>query len=192
MTSPALEAARKLTEISHLPPSMNGNPILYATTLTAVMCGVVLGLYVMCWMGWDTFRDRQRVKSKSVLFQFRAMMFLAGTAAFMACLPEVLYLQMYNDPQVSESIQAAVTTGKRIVDSSRIWVIIGWVGILTVIYPYVCLALMELDMDEKDTMVRYLKVEEYPSIKRLAKPAFVFIIVALIAMVFAISKVYGS
>lgn len=186
--SPALEATQKLVQISQLPPSMNGNPLLYATTLTAVMCGTVLGLYVFCWMGRDMIRDRRHARFKSVLFNFRLMMGLAGLAAFMGCLPEVLYLQMYNDPQVAQSVQAAVSTGKQIADSSRIFVIIGWVSLLVMIYPYVCLALIEAD---EDNLIKYLQVEDYPGLGRLAKPAFVFIVLAFIAMAFAFSKVYG-
>lgn len=186
----ATKAIETLNQISTLPPSMNDNPFLYATTLTAVMCGTVLGLYVVSWMTRDILRDRRHAGIKSVLFNFRLMMGLAGLAAFIGCLPEVLYLQMYNDPQVSTLLQAMVTTGKRIADSSRIFIIMSWVGILVMIYPYVCLAFIEMDPDSQD-VIKNLQVEDYPGFGRLAKPAFIFIVLAIIAMAFAFSKVYG-
>lgn len=189
--NPAAQAVETLTQISHLPPSMNGNPILYATTLTAVMCGAVLGLYVVSWMMRDMVRDRKHVGFKSVLFNFRLMMGLAGLAAFVGCLPEVLYLQMYNDPQVPTHLQAAISTMKQVMDSSRIFIIVGWVSILVMIYPYVCLALIDLEDGHGQSIIKYLQVEDYPGFQRLAKPALVFITLAVIAMAFAFSKVYG-
>lgn len=191
MSNPALKAAETLQQISTLPPSMNGNPFLYVTSLTAVMCGTVLGLYVVAWMGRDLFRDRRHAGFKSMLFNFRLMMGLAGLAAFVGCLPEVLYLQMYNDPQVPTHLQAAVSTMKRVMDSSRIFIIVGWVSILVMIYPYVCLALIDLEDGHDQSIVKYLQVEDYPGFRRLAKPALVFVTLAVIAMAFAFSKVYG-
>jgi len=189
MSGPALAGVKQNLLYSHLPASVNGSPVLYATTLTAMMCGTVLGLYVVGWMAKDLVRDRKHAGFRSVLFNFRMMMGLVGGAAVMACLPEVLYLQMYGDPKVSEATQAAVMTGKRVADSMRIYVIIGWVGLLTMIYPYVCLALMDVDDNRQ---VSHLQVEDYPGLERLWKPAAIFIILALIAMAFAFSKVYGA
>lgn len=188
MSGPAIQAVRELTTISHFPSSVNGSPVLYATTLTAMMCGTVLGLYVLCWMVKDIYRDRKHAGLKSVLFNFRLMIGLVGGAAVMACLPEVLYLQMYNDPQVSQATQAMVMTGKRVVDSARVYVIVGWVALLTMIYPYVCQAL--IDVDEERTT--HLQVEDYPGLDRLWKPAVIFGVIALIAMAFAFSKVYAN
>lgn len=189
MSSPASQAARELTTISHLPASMNGSPFLYATSLTAVMCGMVLGLYVMTWMGREMIRDRKHAGFKSVLFNFRAMMGLAGTAAFCACLPEVLYLQMYGDPQVSLETQGLITMFKRVMDSTRIFFIIGWVSLLVMIYPYVCLSLMER---EDNGTITHIQVADYPGIERLVKPGVIFVILAVIAMAFAYAKVYGA
>jgi hypothetical protein len=188
MATPSMQAVREQAlAVSQLPASMNGDPVLYATTLTSLMCGFVLGLYVVCWMVKDLHRDRKVSSYKTVLFNFRLMMGLAGFAAMMACTPEVLYLQMYNDPQVSKEAQSAVLTGKRIVDTLRIYVILGWVGLLGMIYPYVCLALIDCEK----TTVSYLQVADYPGLGRLAKPIIVFMTVAAIAMAFAFSKVYA-
>lgn len=189
MSGPAISATRELMNISNLPASVNGSPVLYAFTLTAMMCGVVLGVYVTGWMAGEMVRDRKHAGFKSVLFNFRLMMFLCGFAAVMACLPETLYLQMYGDTNVSPATQAAVMTGKRIVDSLRLYVIIGWVGLLTMIYPYISLALIDVDEHRN---VTHLQVADYPGIGRLWKPAAIFCTIALIAMAFAFSKVYGS
>lgn len=188
MSGPAISATRELMNISNLPASVNGSPVLYALALTAMMCGVVLGIYVVGWMGSDLVKDRKHAGFKSVLFNFRLMMLLCGTSALMACLPETLYLQMYGDPDVSQSVQAAVMTGKRVTDSFRIYIILGWVGLLTMIYPYISLALLDVD-DQRE--VTHLQVEDYPGIGRLWKPAAVFVTIGLIAMAFAFSKVYG-
>ena len=189
--NPAHEAVETLQQISTLPPSMNGDPFLYVTTLTSVMCGTLLGLYVVCWMIRDLLRDRRHAGFKSVLFNFRLMMALAGAAAFVGCLPEALYLQTYNDPGISQEFQASMTIFKRIMDSSRIYVITGWVAILMMIYPYVCLALIEIEDGGDRNIVKHLQVEDYPGIRRLAKPAIVFIFLFIIAVAFAFSKVYG-
>ena len=189
MSNPALKAAETLQQISTLPPSMNGNPFLYVTSLTAMMCGTVLGLYVVAWMSRDLFRDRKHAGFKSVLFNFRLMMGLAGLAAFVGCLPEVLYLQMYNDPQVPTHLQAAVSTMKRVMEP--VIIIVGWVSILVMIYPYVCLALIDPEDGHSQSIVKYLQVEDYPGFQRLAKPALVFVTLTVIAMAFAFSKVYG-
>jgi len=189
MSSPALSAARELTDISHLPASMNGSPFLYVSSLTAVMCGTVLGLYVMLWMARELIRDRKHAGFKSVLFNFRLMMGLAGTAAFFACLPEVLYLQMYGDPQVSLETQGLITTFKRMMDSTRIFFIMGWVSLLAMTYPYICLALIER---EDNGVITHIQVADYPGIERLVKPGVIFIILGVIAMAFAWAKVYGA
>lgn len=187
MSGPAMKSQETLLQLSNLPASMNGNPVLYGTTLAAVMCGAVLGAYVVMWMAKDIYRDRKSVKFKSVLFNFRLMMGLAGLAAVMSCLPEVLYLQMFGDPDVSTKTQAVVMTAKRVVDSTRVFVIMGWVSVLTMIYPYVCLALID---NEQET-ISHLQVEDYPGWYRLVRPAVCFVAIGVAAMAFSFSKVYG-
>lgn len=188
MAGPAVQAVRELAEISHLPASMNGNPFLYATTLTSMMCGAVLGLYVLLWMSSVLVRDRKFAGFKSVLFNFRLMMLMAGSSALLACLPEVLYLQMYGDTKVPEAIQGMVLTGKRLTDSIRVYFIIGWVMLLVMIHPYVSLALMDRD---EHGITAHTQVIDYPGWDRLWKPAVVFMGLAVTAIAFTFSKVYG-
>ena len=190
MVAPAVQAVEVLDQISHLPASMNGSPVLYATTLTAMMCGSLLGGYVVAWMGKDLIRDRKHAGFKSVLFNFRMMMMLCGLGAFAGCFPEALYLQMYNDPKIATETQATVLNMKRMVDSSRVYILIGWVGLLTMIYPYVSLALIEAA--DGDRIIKHMQVEDYPGLSRLWKPAAIFMLIAGIAVAFAFSKVYGS
>jgi hypothetical protein len=93
---------------------------------------------------------------------------------------------MFGDPTVPAGIQSAVIQGKRIVDSARVYVIISWVGLLFMIYPYVCLALINIEHKEITT----IQVADYPGLEKAWKPALGFVTIAVIAMAFAFSKVY--
>lgn len=189
MPGPSVEAVSKLTEISNLPVSVNDSPIFYTVVLTAMMCGVVMGAYVFLWMMKDLIRDRKYAGFKSVLFNFRLMMGFVGLSGFMACLPEVLYLQMFNDPKVAETTQAVVMMGKRVADTCRMPIMLSWVALLGMIHPFLGLALIEIGENRK---VTHLQVEDYPGLNRLWKPALVFVVLAFIAMAFAASKMYGK
>lgn len=185
LKGPAVQATEALQSISHLPPSVNGSPFLYATALTSVMCIAALGLCVAGWMARDTWRDRFYVHPKSLLFNFRLMMSLAGFAAFVRALPEVLYLQVYGDPNISQEIQASITMAKRIADSMALGFVLGWMLILVAIYPHVCLAL-------KTGPSHFVKVDRAGVWPRLTRPFMCFICIACVSMAFAYAKVYGN
>ena len=57
-TSVAHRSVEQLNRISNLPPSFDGDPMLYALALTSVMSIACLGLTVTGWMARDTWRDR--------------------------------------------------------------------------------------------------------------------------------------
>lgn len=185
MSGPAIKATEMTQYLSQLPPSMNGNPLLYATALTSVMCIAALGLLVAGWMLRDTWRDRFNVHPKSILFNFRAMMGLAGFAAFIRAMPEVLYLQIYGDPDISNEIQAMVTTLKRVTDSLALGFVLGWMLLLVAIYPHVCLAL-------KQGPSQFVEIDRVGVWPRLARPFMCFICIALVSMTFTYAKVYGN
>lgn len=177
-----VEALNTLT--SNLPPSMNNSPFLYAMALTSVMCIACLGLAVSGWMVRDSWRDRFSLHPKSLLFNFRLMICLAGGAAFVRSMPEVLYLQMYGDPSVSVEIQAVVTTAKRIADSLALWLVLGWMSLLVIIYPHICIVL-------KGGPARFIEPDRIGAWPRLIRPFMCFICIAIVAMVFAYAKVYA-
>lgn len=182
--SVARRVAEALPQISNLPPSFDGNPFLYAAALTSVMAIACLGLAVAGWMARDTWRDRFNVHPKSLLFGFRAMMGLAGTAAFVRSMPEVLYLQVYGDPDVSAATQAAIITAKRIADSMALWLVLGWMVVLVVIYPHICLVL-------KTGPAVSIRPDPLSSWPRLMRPFCCFLVILVVAIAFALAKVYG-
>lgn len=182
----ALKGVEALSQIAtNLPPSVNNSPFLYAAALTSVMCIACLGAAVTGWMLRDTWRDRYLVHPKTLMFNFRMMIAFVGAAAFVRAMPEVLYLQMYGDPQVSNEIQAAVTTAKRLADTFALWLVLMWMLILVVIYPHICLVL-------KGGPTRVMPIDNLSVWPRIVRPFFCFVGIALIAMAFAYAKVYGS
>jgi len=177
-------SVEKLVEMTHLPPSFDGNPFLYAAALTSVMSIACLGIAVAGWMARDTWRDRFNEHPTGLLFLFRAMIGLAGSAAFARSMPEVLYLQVYGDADVSTATQALILTGKRIADSLALWLVLGWMLILVAIYPAICIAL-------KTGPARYVVVDAYSAWPRLMRPVCVFGCIVLVSIAFAYGKVYA-
>lgn len=180
----AKRTAEVLPQLSPLPPSFDGNPFLYAAALTSVMCIACLGIAVAGWMARDTWRDRWNVHPRSLLFGFRAMMGLAGFAAFFRSMPEVLYLQVYGDPDVSAATQAFILTAKRVADSLALWLVLSWMLILVSIYPHICLVL-------KHGTVRQIRVDPLSTWPRLVRPVVCFILILGVASAFAYGKVYA-
>lgn len=174
----------RLTAESPLPLSFNGSPLLYAAALASVMAIACLGLAIAGWMARDTWRDRWTVHPRSLLFCFRAMMGIAGFAAFFRAMPEVLFLQVYGDPDVSPEVQAAILTAKRIADTTALWFVLTWMFILVPIYPHVCMAL-------RQGIPRGVVVDSLGTWPRLARPFLTFVIILIAAMAFAYGKVYA-
>lgn len=185
---PAVSVARRVAEalpqISSLPPSLDGSPLLYAMALTSVMSIACLGIAVAGWMARDTWRDRWCVHPRSLLFGFRGMVGLAGFAAFFRSMPEVLYLQVYGDPDVSTAVQAGIITAKRVADSLALWLVLGWMLILVCIYPHLVLVL-------KHGTVRKIRVDPLSTWPRLVRPVVCFILILGVASAFAYGKVYA-
>lgn len=184
-TDPAMQIAQGAINASHLPPSVNDSPFLYAVALTSVMCIACLGAAVAGWMVRDTWRDRFYVHPKSLMFNFRMIFLFAGLAAFVRSMPEVLYLQMYGDPNVPIATQAIITTVKRVADSFALWLVLAWMLILVVIYPHICIAL-------KGGPAKIMETDTYSAWPRLMRPFLCFICVVLVASGFTYAKVYGG
>jgi hypothetical protein len=182
--SVAVRSVETLNKMSHLPPSFDGNPFLYAAALTSVMSIACLGVVVTGWMARDTWRDRYLVHPTALLFMFRAMMGLIGFVAFLRSLPEVLYLQVYGDPDVPAHVQAAITTAKRAADTTALWFVALWVLLLVAIYPPLCVAL-------KTGPARYVAVDPVATWPRLMRPMLGFLCIIAVAIAFAYGKVYG-
>ena len=180
----ATRSVEQLTQLTSLPPSFDGNPMLYAMALTSVMSIACLGLAVAGWMARDTWRDRWCVHPRTLLFSFRLMMGLAGFAAFFRSLPEVLYLQVYGDADVSLATQSIILTAKRVADSLALWLVLGWMLILVTIYPHLCLVL-------KHGTVRQIKLDTLSTWPRLVRPAGCFLVILVVAAAFAYGKVYA-
>lgn len=189
MSGPALTNVEHMVRMTNLPPSVNGSLFLYAAALTSVMCIGAICASVLVWMIRDTWRDRKNVKYNTVLFNFRMIFGLLGFAGILRTFPEALYLQIYGDPKVSLGFQAAVTTAKRIADSTSLLFVMSWVGLFVMIYPFVCKA---LQVEKQGEVISHLTVDDYPSIKRLTRPFICFILTVLVAMAFAFGKVYHT
>lgn len=180
----AAKSVEQLNTLSSLPPSFDGNPFLYAAALTSVMSIACLGIAVSSWMLRDTWRDRLNARPTSLLFMFRAMIGLAGFAAFFRAMPEVLYLQVYGDPDVAISVQAAIITAKRIADTLALWLVLAWMLILVAIYPAICVALTS-------DPARYVIVDAYSTWPRLRRPFVCLLCIIGVAVAFAYGKVYA-
>lgn len=180
----AERSVAQLTQLSHLPPSFDGNPFLYAWALTSVMTIACLGIGVAGWMARDTWRDRYRVHPQSLLFLYRCQMGLCGFAAFFRAMPEVLYLQVYGDPDVSPALQGAIITAKRIADGLALWPVAAWVLIMVATYVPLVLALTT-------GPARGVIVDVPTTWPRLRRPAFLFVCIVLTAIAFAYGKVYA-
>lgn len=180
----AERSVERLAEMTNLPPSFDGNPFLYAAALTSVMSIACLGIAVAGWMVRDTWRDRFNAHPTTLLFMFRAMIGLAGFAAFSRAMPEVLYLQVYGDPDVSSATQAAILTAKRVADTLALWLVLGWMLILVAIYPAICIALTS-------GPAKYVIVDAYSTWPRLRRPFLCLVCIVGVAVAFAYGKVYA-
>lgn len=183
MSNSSFRAAEELVRISNLPASMNGSVVLYTIALASVMAISVLGALVCGWMVRDTWRDRFNVHPKSVMFAFRAMMGTIGFTALLRSLPEVLYLQAYNDPDVSLEWQGFITNMKRMADGSAIWFVLLWTGLLVMIYPHITLAL-------KSGPTRAIVLDPLGTWPRLVRPAGIFLCIIVVSFGFAYAKTY--
>lgn len=181
----AQRSVETLTALTNLPPSFDGNPTLYAMALTSVMSIACLGIAVAGWMARDTWRDRWIVHPRSLLFSFRAMVGLAGFAAFFRAMPEVLYLQVYGDPDVSAATQATIINAKRVADSLALWLVLGWMLILVAIYPHLCIVL-------KQGPAKAVYVDTLGTWPRLRRPVACFVVILVVAAAFAYGKVYAQ
>jgi hypothetical protein len=182
--SVARQTAEMLPQMSTLPPSFDGNPFLYAAALTSVMAIACLGLAVTGWMGRDTWRDRFNLHPNTLLFGFRTMMGLIGFASFMRAMPEVLYLQVYGDPDVSAQTQASILMAKRVADALSLWVVLAWMAIMVAIYPHVSLAL-------RTGPARHVQSDLLGTWPRFYRPTACLVVIMVVAVAFAYGKVYA-
>ena len=170
---------------SALPTSFDGNGILFAAALTSLMCMACLGLAVVGWMARDTWRDRYYVHPLSLVFTFRVIFGLIASNVFIRCAPEVLYLQVYGEPDVSENLVRVITIAKRFADTISLGFFSAWLILFVAIYPHVILAL-------KSGPVKLVRID-IPSIwPRLLRPAAVFLLILSVSCLTAYAKVYGA
>jgi hypothetical protein len=187
MTDISRTAVVQAVNLTHLPPSFNGNPVLFAASLTSVMSIACLGIAVCGWMARDNWHDYRHYNLPifSVQFLFRWMMGLAAFAAFFRSMPEVLYLQTYGDPGVSTEVQAMVITAKRLADTTALLFVSGWMFILIAIYEPICAALQRGE-------IRNVLITRQATLPRARRPAICFACIVCTAVAFAYAKVYGQ
>lgn len=167
------------------PTSFGGNPWLYGSALASLLAIGVFGAVVVGWMLRDLWRDRFLDHPTSLLSCFRAMKLLAGSAAFIRCLPEVAYLTCYGDKNISDRTIALILMVKRIADSVALSVVAAWMGMLVMLYPFVVIALRY----QSNRNVRIDPLANWP---RLVRPALILATVVLISALMAVAKgVYG-
>lgn len=155
----------------------------YIVALTAVMTIACLGAGVAGWMLRDTWRDRKYVKFGEPLYTFRIMKFMAGGAMFLRSMPEVVYLQIYNDPFISPYFVELVISSKQLADTTALTFMIIWVTALILIYPPVFQPGVDY-IYSSDTMKKNIKWS------KLARPIFGFGCIAVISFGFAFAQVF--
>lgn len=171
-------------QASPYPPSFGGNAILYAGAFAAVLSIAVFALIVAVWIGRHLWIDRMNDHPRTLIFQFRLMVLLVATAAFIRSFPEVVYMTCYGDPDISPRFLSAVLPTKRVMDLLALPIVTAWMAVLVSIYPFVVIALRyRVDVtDEVDLLSAW---------PRIARPVSIFALVIVIAILMAIAKGYG-
>jgi len=175
------DVVRVAAELSPYPPSFANNGYLYFAALASLLAISICGGIIVRWMLTDLWKFRHRDHPSTLIFGFRVMMMLCGSAALVRCLPEVAYMTCFADPSVSPRVMANILIVKRAFDILALPTILGWMAILSMIYPFVSIALTS----GEGRAVRIDVIALWP---RLAKPAIVLVVVLAISFLMAIAK----
>ena len=185
---PGKDVAVKITqqglEMSPFPPSFGNNPALYASSLAALLAIGTFGLIIARWMIRDLWRDRFTDHPTSLIFCFRAMMMFAGGAAFLRTMPEVAYMTCYGDKTIDPWTIALILSIKRAADTLSLPVVVSWMALLVLIYPFVSVAL-------RSQPAREVRIDPIAFWPRLVRPVVIFLIVVSIAVLMAVAKRSG-
>jgi hypothetical protein len=127
------------TTFSPYPASFNGNPWLYGMSLASLMAITMFSAIVCGWMMRDIWRDRFNDHPTTPVFLFRLMVAIISFTAFLRCLPEVAYMTCYGE--VTGDTMGQILTVKRMADVIALPLVVGWMTILVLVYPFVTLAL---------------------------------------------------
>lgn len=181
MTDPlAAKVAAIGSSMSPYPPSFNGDPVLYGTSLASLMTITMFACVTWSWMARDLWRDRYRDHPLSLAFLFRAMIATVSFVSIIRCLPEVAYMTCYGE--VTGYRMSQILVVKRMADTLALPTVAGWMGMLVLIYPFVIVALHARD-------VRQVVVTDPLSVwPRLMRAAVMALVILCIAALIALSK----
>jgi hypothetical protein len=169
------------TALSPYPASFDNSPVRYAFALGSLMSIMMFGGIVACWMGRDIWRDRKERPPTPALLLFRLMMGTCGFAAFLRCLPEVLYMSAYGE--VTGDRMAIILTAKRLADIASLPVVVGWMAILVCIYPAIVIVLRA-----HRPLAAPRPISRFDRWHHLGMPAVIFVTIVLIASLMAYAK----
>lgn len=181
----ATASVKAMNELSRLPPSFGNLQWLYVLALITLISLSTFGLFITRWMIAEMWRDRMLDHPSSLVFRFRGMMAMCGLACFMRCLPEVVYMTVHGDPSVSPEFEALVLLLKRAVDVASLPVMLGWMGTLCLIYPFIILAM-------RTPASRAAVTDLSANWPRMIKPIIMLGLTFFIATLMAIAKTHGQ
>ncbi len=165
---------------SPFPASFNNSPWLYGMSLTSLMSITMFSAVVGIWMVRDLWRDRYHDHPTSLIFIYRLIFAVISGTAFLRCLPDVVYMTCYGE--VTGAWMGRILSAKRLADFIAMPMVIWWMAMFVLIYPFVMLAL-------RDKSLRLtLRVDPFSVWPRLARPAAVFCVILAIAVLMALAK----
>lgn len=170
--------------LSPYPPSFGNNPWIYGAALASVLCIAVFAMIICCWMVRDTWRFRFIDHPTSIAALFRFMMGGVALAAFVRSAPEVVYMTCFGDPDISPSFLSGALLVKRIFDIFALPMVTLWMAILVSIYPFLMLIL-------RSRVTHTMHVDIASVWPRLVRALLIFVVVAIIAALMAVTKGYG-
>ena len=165
---------------SPYPASFNNSPWLYGMSLTSLMSITMFSAVVWAWMVRDLWRDRYTDHPTSLIFLYRLIFAVIAGTAFVRCLPEVAFMTCYGE--VTGDNMGRILSIKRTADFVAMPMVISWMAMFVLIYPFVMLAL-------RDKSLRVtLRVDPFSVWPRLARPLVIFCVILAIAVVMALAK----
>lgn len=165
---------------SPYPGSFDGSTVRFQLALFSLMTISVVGGMLSAWMASEIWQGRREAYPYEPLFAMRLVFLLASIAAVMSAAPEVAVMITWReDPATAANIMVM----KRWIDSARVIPALGWIGLVFVFYPAICMGMVRIASLDGIPIIAPKKLRA-----RMTKLVRVTITIFAITMLIALGK----
>jgi len=126
---------------SPYPGSFDGSTVQFQLALFSLMTISVVGSMLFGWMCSEIWQGRKESYPYEPLFAMRMVFLLASLAAVIGSAPEVAVMITWKE---NPALAASFMVIKRWIDSFRVVPALGWIGIVFVFYPAICMGMVRI------------------------------------------------